>query len=622
MRTLSSRKFWLIGLAVAATGVLMIGPAGAFASGNAVYTSTDATQGGCLNASPTNDKNCNIYEFKEDVYLSGGPTQGAGLGEGDYFFAILAPGGQADPTDGADGNLSNSDAYADRKFHINADGLLTNLGAHADGTDVDGREVIQAMPYDDTPNPGGVYILAVCKWLGNEEGANDATVPSKCKYDAFKIKASEDNGGAADDPVVTKDAKATFKRTFPWNIEKSVSCVGGNGPSGTYDDVVQKLSGQATCNYEVEVTKDEGVDSAWKVVGTISVFNPNDDGSVTLHDVTDDIGDQNATCIVNKTNGLEVPAADTVEYPYECTWPPSVAPDPTSGDNTASASWLEQPVGDSTLAANSGAGTAAFTFDDDTEDNPEKIDDCTNVKDILDGTETTIDEEVCESKTFKLTAYFDVPKSGCVDHNNTATETTKDLKLPDSDSASVRICGPVGGEGTMGFWQNKNGQALIKGGLSNANVCNSGTYLRTYAPFQDLSATATCTQVATYVTNVIKAANASGTAMNLMLKAQMLSTALDVYFGKVPGSVDMDLTKVNKPIGSANYEDVTAAFAGPSSPPCLGSGETALTVNEMLACAASKSNVGGGTWYGNVKATQELAKDAFDAINNGVALSI
>ena len=36
--------------------------------------------------------------------------------------------------------------------------------------------------------------------------------------------------------------------------------------------------------------------------------------------------------------------------------------------------------------------------------------------------------------------------------------------------------------------------------------------------------------MATYVTNVIKAANASGAAMNAMLKAQMLATALDVYF--------------------------------------------------------------------------------------------
>jgi hypothetical protein len=82
----------------------------------------------------------------------------------------------------------------------------------------------------------------------------------------------------------------------------------------------------------------------------------------------------------------------------------------------------------------------------------------------------------------------------------------------------------------MGYWQNKNGQAIITGGTSISGVCKSGTWLRQYAPFQDLSATATCAQVATYVTNIIKAANASGAAMNAMLKAQMLATALDIYF--------------------------------------------------------------------------------------------
>lgn len=36
----------------------------------------------------------------------------------------------------------------------------------------------------------------------------------------------------------------------------------------------------------------------------------------------------------------------------------------------------------------------------------------------------------------------------------------------------------------------------------------------------------------------------------------------------------------------------------------------------MLTYAASQSNVGGSNWYANVKTTQELTKDAFDAINN------
>ncbi len=36
----------------------------------------------------------------------------------------------------------------------------------------------------------------------------------------------------------------------------------------------------------------------------------------------------------------------------------------------------------------------------------------------------------------------------------------------------------------------------------------------------------------------------------------------------------------------------------------------------MLTYAGNQSNVGGSLWYANAKATQGLAKDAFDAINN------
>ena len=60
---------------------------------------------------------------------------------------------------------------------------------------------------------------------------------------------------------------------------------------------------------------------------------------------------------------------------------------------------------------------------------------------------------------------------------------------------------------------------------------------------------------------------------------------------------------------SGTYESVSSAFGG----------ATSMTVSQMLAYAASQSNSGGSLWYGNVKSTQELAKNAFDAINNEVA---
>jgi len=244
------------------------------------------------------------------------------------------------------------------------------------------------------------------------------------------------------------------------------------------------------------------------------------------------------------------------------------------------------------------------------------------------GTLTATDGPTYASGEYKY--FHTVPNASvggrCARYDNTAkiTETSQ------SASQSVYVCNTATGALTIGFWQNKNGQGIITGGASTSGVCKSGTFLRTYAPFQDLSATASCSTVATYVANIIKAANASGSSMNAMLKAQMLATALDVYFSDATlggnkinaaqalGGVQIDLTKVCKMLdntstgaGSCSGTNVNAssAFGGASS----------LTVAQMLAYAASQSNVGGSSWYGQVKATQELAKNAFDAINNQAA---
>jgi len=110
-----------------------------------------------------------------------------------------------------------------------------------------------------------------------------------------------------------------------------------------------------------------------------------------------------------------------------------------------------------------------------------------------------------------------------------------------------------------------------------------------------------------------------------MLKAQMLATALDVYF-KRSGSRrkqaerrradwrghDRPEARLRGHSNLFELRRVSSAFGGASS----------MTVSQMLAYAGSQSNVGGSTWYGNIKATQVLAKDAFDAINNQVAFTL
>jgi hypothetical protein len=224
--------------------------------------------------------------------------------------------------------------------------------------------------------------------------------------------------------------------------------------------------------------------------------------------------------------------------------------------------------------------------------------------------------------SFTYSRTVGLPQFDCVSYPNTATFTTSTTRTTGSAGQTVNACGPAKTGGlTMGFWQNKNGQAIITG-QSKSGTCGSATWLRQYAPFQDLSATATCAQVGTYVTNIIKAANASGAAMNAMLKGQMLATAFDVCFsdpalgGNEVGApapmsgVAIDLKKVcANPSTCSSYADVSNAFGG----------ATSLTVGGLLANAASQSNSGGSSWYGQAKGTQELAKDTFDAINNQVA---
>jgi hypothetical protein len=141
--------------------------------------------------------NCNIYGAKEYVWLNGGPLAN-GLGpDGEYFFAVLEPGGQPNPNDQggvADKNLSDDfDAYTNRTFTVTDGEVSAYSGDHwldsgqkESNPDVKPNGLppyIRLFPYSDTTNPGGVYILAICSL---EDGY--PVEPRDCKYDAFKVR--------------------------------------------------------------------------------------------------------------------------------------------------------------------------------------------------------------------------------------------------------------------------------------------------------------------------------------------------------------------------------------------------------------------------------------------------
>jgi hypothetical protein len=400
--------------------------------------------------------------------------------------------------------------------------------------------------------------------------------------------------------TVSKTAIPTFTRTFNWSISKAVDKL-----------FVRQIGGNAVFNYTVVVNQTGFTDSLWKVTGKITVTNPNavDFDGV---DVTDEI-DNGGVCAVVGGEDITVLAGGSVALDYTCAY--ASAPMDYSGANTATATW---PTGYGTPNT-SATNTANFAFDDGAAGNPTNVNKTINVTDTMTSFATltlgTVEGKTTTpfaTKTFTYSRTIAVPSFDCKEYTNTA----KIVETGQTDSKTVKVCGPrnLGGK-TIGFWSNKNGQDIIKKAGAVGGICKLTPFLRQYAPFQDLSATASCTTVNTYVQNVIKAANASGAAMNPMLKAQMLASALDVYFSDPAlggnkigapaplGSQVIDLTYIK---WGGGYQNVSAAFGG----------ATSLTVNQMLIYVASQSNVGGTTWYGQVKATQEMAKNAFDAINN------
>jgi hypothetical protein len=145
--------------------------------------------------------NFNIYSAKTDVYLDGGPPVGApagaaGLpGPGTYVFMVTDPSGKT---------LLSSDAAQCRQFTVDVNGVITGVTGpcpHTTGSNIKtqvGATTVQLMPFNDTPNNGGVY--KVWATLLSNYGCSDLTVscttgkhgftPSLSKTDNYKVKVS------------------------------------------------------------------------------------------------------------------------------------------------------------------------------------------------------------------------------------------------------------------------------------------------------------------------------------------------------------------------------------------------------------------------------------------------
>ena len=118
---MKQRTIYVLGfVAVAALALMLMTAMTSLAVSGAAYTTFNAhVDGANKDVCKNSPINCNIYGAKEYVWLNGGPTAN-GLGpDGEYFFAVLVPGGQPNPNDGGLKNLSDDyDAYTNRTFTV------------------------------------------------------------------------------------------------------------------------------------------------------------------------------------------------------------------------------------------------------------------------------------------------------------------------------------------------------------------------------------------------------------------------------------------------------------------------------------------------------------------------
>ena len=527
-------------------------------AGPAAFTSDDISMDGaghCLHGNP--DINCNDYDGKQYVWLNGGPLS-AQLANGSYFFAVVASGGQSDPNDpqSTNPNLLSSDPYQNRSFTVSGCPDACTFTFIGSGHDVDGTKV-RLVPYDGTLH---VYHLMICA-LDDQGNQPDS---KSCKSDAFKVEEGSGGGGGFSAPRADKTAVATHNRSVKWSITK------------TADPTVIHSGTPVTTNYTVTATKTIS-NERWGVHGTITVTNTNADPlTVTgiVENLPTDEPSLGATCSVAPSGGgsytfpVDVPAQSgstpgTLDFDYSCT----LNPDPTPPDytatylNSATVSYTDPgpPASTQTVdAVQTFNIPASATLDAGSDPESVTVSDTNSAPTGSPGTGTVISDTTVFHYSITFFNNF------CQDYPNTAT-----LSTGPSASATVTFCGPNTGGLTQGFWQNKNGQTLLKNNTTAA--CNNLNGYVTLAPGftgssdlinVDSGGDAAKTYVSTECTDstkfsylpkfdlfVFNLANSSGSGLSMLL-SQWLTTVLDTgtyTTGKAGGPGLSGSTKIYNP---------------------------------------------------------------------------
>src|SRR5262249_24003219 len=263
-----------------------------------------------------------------------------------------------------------------------------STGAHLDAgsadfpfTDVQfsGTNVNDCVTVNDT-NPAGPQNQQICAGDASPKEFNysadvngDAGTCTDNKNTAsFETNTSGTQGSDSTtvtdcqgaDLTVSKTATPSYDLTYKWDTKKSADT-----------DKVYSAGGDKSgaVNYTVDVSRDAGTQSNWKVSGKITVSNPND-----WEDIVADVSDSlpGGTCSVTGGTDVNVPASGSASVDYSCAF----ASNPGTGTNTGTATWdaaaAHTPNG-------SASGDKAFDFANATVNS---IDECVSVSDPADST--------------------------------------------------------------------------------------------------------------------------------------------------------------------------------------------------------------------------------------------
>lgn len=226
--------------------------------------------------------------------------------------------------------------------------------------------------------------------------------------------------------VVTKTADTSFKRTWDWDITKSVDKT----------ELTLAPGEQYGVNYSVLVDSSH-VDSDWAVRGTITINNPNN-VDAEIVGISDNMG-----TVVCPGDFSDLAGTLAAGATLECTYSGSLQ-DGTNTTNTVNVTTSGMVPG--------GNGEAAVVF---RETPTEELDECAAVSDTYAGSLGN----VCGGsgpQTFtysRIIGPYSIPGTYGVD--NTAKVVTNDSSTEDTSSARVLITVPVAGcTLTQGYWKN------------------------------------------------------------------------------------------------------------------------------------------------------------------------